>query len=68
MGGVAPCGRKRKFTSSNSATGGVGSSAAAAVVVGSWVKTEKKLKSQRELLVLNMNSAEAAHLKIIHSP
>jgi hypothetical protein len=64
MGDDSTCGRKRKPTSDYSAFGEAGSSAAAAVVAGAWVKTEKRLKSQHELLVMNLNVAETGHLKV----
>jgi hypothetical protein len=47
----------RKPTSDYSAFGEAGSSVAAAVVAGAWVKIEKSLKSQHELLVMNLNVA-----------
>jgi hypothetical protein len=62
--GAATSGRKRKASRHDRPAGGFSSCAATAVVVEAWVKPEKKLKSNHEMLVMNLKANDGEHLKM----
>jgi hypothetical protein len=62
--GAATSGRKRKASRHDHPARGFSSCAATAVVAGAWVKSEKKLKYNHEMLVMNLKASDGEHLRI----